>query len=138
LIDRATVTLNGASIVNPNGQLALTVSQSVLSLAGNLTANGTLNWANGTMSGTGIATISHGGVPAIGSSGLTFDKALKVLCAPLVVFPVRGSSLPQRFPKICVVSGPVAPCAGVREPADSGGERHLVFSGTKTPTHSSY
>jgi hypothetical protein len=75
-IDRATVTLNGASLVNPNGQLALTVSQSVLTGAGDLTVNGTLNWANGTMSGTGTTTIGSSGVLAIGSGGVTFGRTL--------------------------------------------------------------
>ena len=63
-------------MVNPNGQLALTVSQSVLTGAGNLTVNGTLNWANGTMSGTGTTTIGSGGVLAIGSGGVTFGRTL--------------------------------------------------------------
>jgi hypothetical protein len=75
-IDRATLTLNSASVVNPNGQLALTVSQSVLTGAGNLTVNGTLNWANGTMSGTATTAIGSGGVLAIGSGGVTFGRTL--------------------------------------------------------------
>ena len=75
-LDRATLTLNGASVVNPNGQLALTVSQSVLTGAGNLTVNGTLDWANGTMSGTGTTTIGSGGVLAIGSGGVTLGRTL--------------------------------------------------------------
>ena len=68
-IDRATLTLNGASVVKPNAQLTLLVAQSVLNGAGNLTVNGTLNWADGTMAGTGVTAISSGGVLAIGSRG---------------------------------------------------------------------
>ena len=52
-IDRATLTLNGASVVNSNAQLTFLVSQSVVNGAGNLTVNGTVDWANGTMAGTG-------------------------------------------------------------------------------------
>jgi len=75
-IDRATLTLTGASVVSPNGQLTFLVSQSVLNGAGNLTVNGTLNWANGTMAGTGVTTISSGGVMAIGSGGVTLGRTL--------------------------------------------------------------
>ena len=75
-IDRATLTLSGASVVNRNGQLALTVSQSVVTGAGNLTVNGTLDWANGTMSGAGTTTIASGGVLTIGAGGVTFGRTL--------------------------------------------------------------
>jgi hypothetical protein len=75
-IDRATLTLNGASVVNPNAQLTLLVSQSVLNGAGNLTVNGTLNWANGTMAGTGVTTIGSSGVLAVGSGGVTLGRTL--------------------------------------------------------------
>ena len=61
-LDRATLTLAAPSQVGANGQLALTVSQSVLNGVGDLTVNGTLNWANGTMSGTGLTTIGSGGI----------------------------------------------------------------------------
>ena len=73
-IDRATLTLNGASVVNLNGQLTFLVAQSVLNGAGNLTVNGTLDWANGTMAGTGVTTINSGGVLAIGSGGVTLGR----------------------------------------------------------------
>ena len=56
-IDRATLTLNGASAVNANGHLDFLVSQSLLTGAGSLTVNGTMNWPNGTMNGTGATTI---------------------------------------------------------------------------------
>jgi hypothetical protein len=75
-IDRATLTLNGTSAVNANGQIALSVAQSILTGAGNLTVNGTLNWTNGTMSGTGTTTIGSGGVLAIGSAGVILGRAL--------------------------------------------------------------
>jgi hypothetical protein len=75
-IDKTTLTLNGASVVNANGQLALTQSGSVLTGAGNLTVNGTLGWTNGTMSGTGTTTIGSGGVLVIGSLGVTFGRTL--------------------------------------------------------------
>src|SRR5690348_15147450 len=75
-IDRATLTLNGDSRVNANGQLAWLVSQSIVTGAGNLTVAGTLNWANGTMSGTGATTINSGGVVAIGSGGVTLGRTL--------------------------------------------------------------
>ena len=75
-IDRATVTLNGASVVNANGNISFLVSQSVLTGAGNLTVNGTLNWANGTMSGAGVTSIGSGGVLAIGSGGVTLARTL--------------------------------------------------------------
>src|SRR5690242_2802858 len=44
-IDRATLTINGASVVNLKGQMDFLVAQSVLTGAGNLTVNGTVNWA---------------------------------------------------------------------------------------------
>ena len=75
-IDRATVTLSGASVINANGHLDFLVAQSVLTGAGNLTVNGTLNWANGTMSGAGTTTIGSAGVLAIGSGGVTFGRTL--------------------------------------------------------------
>jgi hypothetical protein len=75
-IDRATLTLNGASVVSANGHLDFLVAQSVLNGAGNLTVNGTLNWANGTMSGTGVTSIGSGGVLAIGSGGVTLARTL--------------------------------------------------------------
>src|SRR5690348_113526 len=51
-VDRATLTLNGASLIDLNGQLNLLASQSLVTGTGNLTINGALNWANGTMNGT--------------------------------------------------------------------------------------
>jgi hypothetical protein len=75
-IDRATVTAGGASVINANGHLDFLVAQSVLNGAGNLTVDGALNWANGTMSGTGAATIGSGGVLAIGSGGVTLGRML--------------------------------------------------------------
>ncbi|HXU77772.1 MAG TPA: hypothetical protein VN794_14455, partial [Methylomirabilota bacterium] len=75
-IDRATFTLNGNGLVNTNGHLDLLVSQSVLTGAGNLAVNGTLNWVNGTLSGTGTAAIGSGGVMAIGSAGVTLSRNL--------------------------------------------------------------
>jgi hypothetical protein len=75
-IDRATLTVGGPSVVSANGHLDFLVSQSVLTGAGNLTVNGTLNWANGAMSGTGTTTIGSGGVLAIGSGGVTFGRTL--------------------------------------------------------------
>ena len=52
-LDRATLTLNGASSVNSNGTVTLSVSQSVLNGAGDLSIAGALDWQNGTMTGTG-------------------------------------------------------------------------------------
>jgi hypothetical protein len=75
-VDRSTLTLGAASLINPNGQLDLLVSQSVLNGAGNLTINGTLNWANGTISGTGIASIGTAGALIMGSGGLTLGRVL--------------------------------------------------------------
>jgi hypothetical protein len=75
-IDRATLTINGASVVNPNGQIDFLVAQSVLTGGGNLTVNGTLNWANGTLSGTGSATVGASGAVAIGSGGVTLGRTL--------------------------------------------------------------
>jgi hypothetical protein len=75
-VDRATLTLNGASLIDLNGQLNLLVSQSVVTGAGNLTVNGALNWDNGTMNGTGVTTIGSNGVLAIGSGGITFGRTL--------------------------------------------------------------
>jgi len=75
-IDRATLTLNGASVVNTNGNLDLTVSQSVLNGSGDLMVNGTLNWANGTMSGTGTTSIGSSGFLVIGSGGVTLTRTV--------------------------------------------------------------
>ncbi|HZI31396.1 MAG TPA: hypothetical protein VFF11_03585, partial [Candidatus Binatia bacterium] len=75
-IDRATLTLNGAGVINTNGNLDLTVSQSVLDGAGDLMVNGTLNWANGTMGGTGVTGIGAGGFLAIGSAGVTLARTV--------------------------------------------------------------
>jgi hypothetical protein len=61
-LGRSILTLNSASVVNPNGQLVLTVSNSTLTGRGSLTVNGTLNWARGTMSGAGVTTIGSSGV----------------------------------------------------------------------------
>ena len=77
-IDRATLTIGGASVINTNGHLDFLVAQSTLTGAGNLTVNGTLNWANGTMSGTGTTTIGSTGVLAIGSGGITFGRTLNL------------------------------------------------------------
>jgi len=73
-IDRATVTVGGASVINANGHLDFLVSQSILTGTGNLTVSGTLNWLNGTMSGTGTTAIDSGGVLVIGSGGVTFGR----------------------------------------------------------------
>jgi hypothetical protein len=75
-IDRATLTIGSASVINANGHLDFLVAQSILTGAGNLTVNGTLNWADGTMSGTGTTTIGNGGVLAIGNGGVTFGRTL--------------------------------------------------------------
>ena len=75
-IDRATLTLDGASVIHTNGHLDFLVAQSILTGAGNLTVNGTLNWANGTMRGTGTTTIGSGGVLTMGSGGVTFGRTL--------------------------------------------------------------
>jgi acyl CoA:acetate/3-ketoacid CoA transferase alpha subunit len=75
-IDRATLTLSEASVINSNGQLDLLVSQSVVTGAGNLTVSGTLNWANGTISGTGAMSVVSGGMLAIGSGGVTLARTL--------------------------------------------------------------
>jgi hypothetical protein len=75
-IDRATLTVSGASVINANGHLDFLVAQSILTGAGNLTVNGTLNWTNGTMSGTGTTTIGGGGVLAIESGGVTLGRTL--------------------------------------------------------------
>ncbi|HEX7469457.1 MAG TPA: putative Ig domain-containing protein, partial [Verrucomicrobiae bacterium] len=76
-IDRATLTLNNASVVNANGHLDFLVAQSVLTGAGDLTVNGTLNWVNGTISGAGVLSIGGGGLLAIGSGGVTLARTLK-------------------------------------------------------------
>jgi hypothetical protein len=75
-IDRATLTIGGTSMINANGHLDFLVAKSIVTGTGNLTVNGTLNWANGTMSGTGATTIGSGGVLAIGSGGVTFGRTL--------------------------------------------------------------
>ena len=75
-IDKTTLTLNGSSLINANGQLDFLAAGSTLTGAGSLTVNGTLNWANGTMSGTGATTIGSGGVLAIGSGGETLGRTL--------------------------------------------------------------
>jgi large repetitive protein len=75
-VDRATLTINGASTINPNGQLTWLVAQSVVTGAGNLAVNGVLNWADGTMSGTGVTTIGGNGVLGIGSGGVTLGRTL--------------------------------------------------------------
>src|SRR6185369_12845094 len=71
-IDRATFTLNGNGLVNTNGHLDLLVSQSVLTGAGNLAVNGTLNWVNGTLSGSGLVTWSGGNFTV--SAGFAFNN----------------------------------------------------------------
>ena len=53
-----TLTLNGASTINPNGVLNL--AGGVVNGVGNLAMNGTFNWSFGTMGGTGTTTISAG------------------------------------------------------------------------------
>jgi len=75
-IDRATLTIGAASTINSNGHVDFLVAQSVLTGAGDLAVNGTLNWSDGTMSGTGKTTINPGGVLAIGSGGVTLGRAL--------------------------------------------------------------
>lgn len=75
-IDRATLTIGGTSVINSNGHLDFLVAQSVLTGAGNLTVNGTLNWGNGTMNGAGTTTIGNSGVLVIGSGGITFGRTL--------------------------------------------------------------
>src|SRR5947207_12658095 len=75
-IDRATLTLNGASAVNSNGQLTLLVSQSLVTGSGSLLINGMVNWANGTISGTGGFTVNSTGLVAIGSGGVTLGRTL--------------------------------------------------------------
>ena len=75
-IARASLTLNGASIVNPNGQLVLTIGNSTLAGSGNVTVTGVLGWANGAMSGTGATIIGPGGVLTIGNGGVTLARTL--------------------------------------------------------------
>ena len=75
-IDRATLTIGGASLIDTNGQLSLLVAQSTLTGAGSLTVNGILNWANGTMSGAGTTTIGSSGILSIGSGGVTSGRTL--------------------------------------------------------------
>jgi hypothetical protein len=75
-IDRATLTMDGASIINANGEMDFLVSQSIVTGPGNLTVNGLLNWANGTMSGTGVTTIGSAGTLDIGSGGVTLGRGL--------------------------------------------------------------
>ena len=60
-LGRSILTLNGTSGVNANGILLLTVGNSTVTGGGNLTVNGTLNWASGTISGAGATTIGSGG-----------------------------------------------------------------------------
>ena len=52
------------------------MSQSVLTGAGTFTVDGTLNWANGTLSGAGVTTIGNGGRLIIGSGGVTLSRTL--------------------------------------------------------------
>ena len=75
-IDKATLTIAGASVINANGQLNFLVAGSTVTGAGNLTVNGTFNWPNGTMSGTGATTIGSSGVLAIGNAGVTLGRTL--------------------------------------------------------------
>ena len=75
-IDRTTLTLNGASLINPNGVLTFLVSQSVVNGSGNLTVNGLVNWDNGTIGGAGTLTIGSSGALAIGSGGVTLGRTL--------------------------------------------------------------
>ncbi len=75
-VDRATLTLNGAGVINPNGVVGLLVSQSVITGPGNLTVDGTINWANGSMNGTGLMTIGNSGVLSIGNGGVTLGRSL--------------------------------------------------------------
>ena len=69
-LGRSILTLTAASVVNPNGQLVLTMGNSTLTGAGGLTVNGTLNWASGTMSGAGATSIGSGGALTI-NGGVT-------------------------------------------------------------------
>ncbi len=75
-LGRAVLTLNGASAINRNGQLVLTVGNSTVTGPGHLTVNGALSCASGTLSGSGGTTIGGGGVMTIGG-GVTFvERAL--------------------------------------------------------------
>jgi hypothetical protein len=73
-IDRTTLTLNSGGLINPNGHMDLLVAQTVLTSAGSLTVNGTLNWLNGTINGSGTTTIGSGGVLII-DGGVTLDAS---------------------------------------------------------------
>ncbi len=71
-LGRSILTLNGASVVNPNGHLAMTVANSTVTGLGALTVDGTLNWAGGTMSGAAVTSIStNGAVNITGNATLT-------------------------------------------------------------------
>jgi len=69
-LGRSILTLNGPSVVNASGQLLLTVANSTITGTGNLTVNGTLSWASGTMSGAGVTSVGTGGVMTI-NGGVT-------------------------------------------------------------------
>ncbi|NOS70409.1 MAG: hypothetical protein HOP33_10815 [Verrucomicrobia bacterium] len=75
-LDRATLTLNGASVINTHGELQLSVTTSVLAGAGNLTVNGTFTWTRGEMTGAGVTTISSGGVMTIGGNADLVGRTL--------------------------------------------------------------
>ena len=71
-LGRSVLTLNGASVVNSNGQLVLTVGNSTVTGPGNLAVNGALNWASGTISGTGALSIGNSGVVTV-NGGVTLS-----------------------------------------------------------------
>ena len=75
-VDRATLTLNGNSAINLNGQLTLLVPQSLVTGPGSIVVNGTLNWVLGSITGTGQLTVNSGGIFAIGSGNTTLGRSL--------------------------------------------------------------
>src|SRR6267154_377249 len=75
-VGKAILTLNGASVVNANGQFELTVAGSTLTGAGDLNVFGTLLWSGGTMSGTGVTSIGGGGVLTINGNATLTGRTL--------------------------------------------------------------
>jgi hypothetical protein len=69
-LDRFVLTLGSPSVINANGHIDMPNNCSIAG-AGNLNVNGTLNWANGALNGTGVITVGSGGVLAVGPNNVT-------------------------------------------------------------------
>ena len=75
-VGNVVLTVNGASVINANGQLNLTAASSELIVSGDLTVDGVLNWASGTMTGAGITRIGSGGVLNISGNATLLARTL--------------------------------------------------------------